>query len=153
MGRTELPEWVLKWKKPGTTVKCIGGSYYLYKATSKRVPGKAWPVSVQTYVGRITEGGVAEAGVRIEPSLTRAATLRELSDSCPEGCGDEIFILVDGRWHLTLVGDAVRTRLESDGIVEDGVLAVNEGSDAQEGSGACRAVGACKRGHEAAGRV
>ena len=130
MKRTELPEWVLKWKKPGTTVKCIGGSYYLYKATSKRVHGKAWPVSVQTYVGRITEGGVAEAGVRIEPSLVRAAMLKELTDTWPEGCGEEIFILIDGRWHLTLVDDARRSRLERAGIVEDGVLAVKEGTDA-----------------------
>ena len=140
MKRTELPEWVLKWKKPGTTVKCIGGSYYLYKATSKRVPGKAWPVSVQTYVGRITEAGVVEAGVRIEPSLVRAAMLKELTDIWPKGCEEEIFILIDGKWHLTLVDDARRSQLERAGIIKDGVLAVKEGTDAQEGSGACGIV-------------
>ena len=35
-----LPEWVQKYREAGTTIKTIGGNYYLYRVTSKRVPGK-----------------------------------------------------------------------------------------------------------------
>ena len=49
------PQWVLKHKKPGTTVKQIGKNYYLYFASSHREPEKKYPVSVQTYIGKITE--------------------------------------------------------------------------------------------------
>ena len=34
------PEWVQKYREKGTTVKKKGDAYYLYKRTSKRVPGK-----------------------------------------------------------------------------------------------------------------
>ncbi len=53
-----LPEWVEKYKTAGTTIKKINGGYYLYAATSKREVGKKYPVSVQTYIGRITEDGL-----------------------------------------------------------------------------------------------
>lgn len=52
------PEWVQKHRTRGTTVKKKGDSYYLYKRTSKRVPGKKYPQSVDTYIGLITPDGV-----------------------------------------------------------------------------------------------
>ena len=40
------PEWVQKYRMRGMTVKKKGESYYLYKRTSKRVPGKKYPQPV-----------------------------------------------------------------------------------------------------------
>lgn len=52
------PDWVQKHRTKGTTVKKKGESYYLYKRTSKRVPGKKYPQPVDTYIGLITPEGV-----------------------------------------------------------------------------------------------
>ena len=52
------PEWVQEYRTRGMTVKKKGESYYLYKRTSKRVPGKKYPQPVDTYVGLITPNGV-----------------------------------------------------------------------------------------------
>lgn len=67
MPKTEkkYPEWVQKQRKKGTTVKEKGGRYYLYKRTSRRVPGKKYPQPVDTYIGVITPEGVIEANRRI----------------------------------------------------------------------------------------
>lgn len=50
-------------KKHGSLeVKKIKDRHYLYKATSKRVPGKKWPVKVTgEYIGKITPQGLVEA--------------------------------------------------------------------------------------------
>ena len=42
----------------------MGNNYYLYKHTSKRVPGKKYPVPVDTYLGIITPEGVVKSGKR-----------------------------------------------------------------------------------------
>ena len=55
------PEWVQKHRTRGMTVKKKGDSYYLYKRTSKRVPGKKYPQPVDTYVGLITPDGVIQS--------------------------------------------------------------------------------------------
>ena len=56
------PEWVQKYRARGMTVKKKGDAYYLYKRTSKRVPGKKYPQPVDTYVGLITPEGIIESG-------------------------------------------------------------------------------------------
>lgn len=58
--RTEIvyPEWVQEHRTKGTTVKKVGNNYYLYKRTSKRVPGKKYPQPVDTYIGMITPDGI-----------------------------------------------------------------------------------------------
>ena len=58
------PEWVQVHRKKGTTVKKKGDAYYLYKRTSKRVPGKKYPQPVDTYIGLITPDGVIESHKR-----------------------------------------------------------------------------------------
>ena len=40
--------------------KIVGNNYYLYKRTSKRVPGKKYPQPVDTYIGMITPDGIIE---------------------------------------------------------------------------------------------
>ena len=58
------PDWVNAYKEKGTSVKKVGSEYYLYRATSKRVPGKKYPQPVEEYIGRITREGVIRTNVR-----------------------------------------------------------------------------------------
>jgi hypothetical protein len=58
------PDWVTEHRKPGTSVKKVGDSYYLYKTTSVRIPGKKNPQPKSEYIGRITRNGVEASGVR-----------------------------------------------------------------------------------------
>ena len=55
------PDWVQEKRTRGTTVKKKGDTYYLYKRTSKRVPGKKYPQPVDTYIGIITPEGVIKS--------------------------------------------------------------------------------------------
>ena len=40
MAQKVYPDWVQEQRTKGTTVKKSGNNYYLYKHTSRRVPGK-----------------------------------------------------------------------------------------------------------------
>jgi len=61
---SKYPDWVNAFKKKGTSVKKVGNEYYLYSATSKRVPGKKYPQPVEKYIGIITREGVVKSKVR-----------------------------------------------------------------------------------------
>jgi hypothetical protein len=61
---SRYPDWVNAHKVKGTSVKQVGNEYYLYAATSRRVPGKKYPQPVETYIGKITKEGVVETKVR-----------------------------------------------------------------------------------------
>jgi hypothetical protein len=58
------PDWVNQHKTKGSTVKKVGNSYYLYKSTSKRVPGKKYPQPIQQFLGTITIDGFVQSMVR-----------------------------------------------------------------------------------------
>lgn len=58
------PDWVNQHKEKGTSVKRVGNSYYLYKSTSKRVPGMKYPQPVQQFLGTITPDGLVKSVVR-----------------------------------------------------------------------------------------
>ena len=82
------PDWVQAQRTRGTTVKKKGDNYYLYKRTSRRVPGK-YPQPVDTYIGIITPEGVIKsekkkislAGIEVkEFGFSRA-----IWQLCPEG--------------------------------------------------------------------
>lgn len=115
-----LPEWVEQHKKPGTTIKKIGKNYYLYYATSKRVPGKNYPVCEQTYIGKITENGIVQDRVAINISKTRACQLRELIPGMEGRMGDVIALYVKKEWVCTLTEKAVMDELEERGLCHDG---------------------------------
>jgi len=51
------PEWVQQQRTKGTTVKKVGNTYYLYKRTSKRVPGKKNTVFPRQYGIRVRMTG------------------------------------------------------------------------------------------------
>ena len=91
------PDWVQAQRTRGTTVKKKGDNYYLYKRTSRRVPGKKYPQPVDTYIGIITPEGVIKsekkkislAGIEVkEYGFSKAVW-----QLCPEGwkkpLGDE----------------------------------------------------------------
>jgi len=61
---SNYPDWVNAFKEKGTSVKKVGNEYYLYRSTSKRVPGKKYPQPVQEYIGTITKKGVVRSNVR-----------------------------------------------------------------------------------------
>ena len=61
---SNYPDWVNAFKEKGTSVKKVGNEYYLYRSTSKRVPGKKYPQPVQEYIGIITKEGVIKTNVR-----------------------------------------------------------------------------------------
>lgn len=70
-GKT-YPDWVQEYRARGTTVKKKGEKYYLYKRTSRRVPGKKYPQPVDTYIGVITPEGVLKSDKK-KVTLTEAA--------------------------------------------------------------------------------
>lgn len=89
INKTVYPEWVQNYRTQGTTVKKIGNTYYLYKRTSKRVPGKKYPQPVDTYIGIITPEGVIESKKK-KFSLTGVEVKeygfsKVLWELCPEG--------------------------------------------------------------------
>lgn len=87
--KTVYPEWVQSYRTRGKTVKKVGNAYYLYKRTSKRVPGKKYPQPVDTYIGVITPQGIIESGKK-KRSLT-GIEVKEYGFSrtlwllCPQG--------------------------------------------------------------------
>lgn len=86
---TVYPEWVQQQRTKGTTVKKVGNTYYLYKRTSKRVPGKKYPQPVDTYIGIITPDGIIER--KRQQLATTSIKVKEYGfskavwDSCPDG--------------------------------------------------------------------
>lgn len=82
------PEWVQQQRIKGTTVKKVGNTYYLYKRTSKRVPGKKYPQPVDTYIGIITPDGII--GRKRRQLATTSIKVKEYGfskavwDSCPD---------------------------------------------------------------------
>ena len=88
------PEWVQAYRTRGTTVKKKGDSYYLYKRTSKRVPGKKYPQPVDTYIGVITPDGVIETRKKkLELSdieVWEYGYSKALWELCPRGWKDAL---------------------------------------------------------------
>ena len=61
---SKYPDWVNAFKEKGTSIKKVGNEYYLYKSTSKRVPGKKYPQPIYEYIGIITKEGVIRTKVK-----------------------------------------------------------------------------------------
>lgn len=54
----EYPDYVKRFRPKGTIVKRVNDTYYAYYATSKRVPGKKYPVQIiRGLAGKIDESG------------------------------------------------------------------------------------------------
>ena len=61
---SKYPDWVNAFKEKGTSVKKVGNEYYLYSATSRRIPGKKYPQPIEEYIGVITKDGVIRSNVK-----------------------------------------------------------------------------------------
>lgn len=103
------PEWVEKIRKENkVSVKESKGFYYAYKCTSVKVEGKPYPVSKQTYVGRITEDGIIPAiTLSFTPLKTEASTIGDIfsldniEESDKSIIKDIIIIKARKVWYLT----------------------------------------------------
>lgn len=90
MPKTEktYPDWVQKYRIRGTTVKKKGENYYLYKRTSRRVPGKKYPQPVDTYIGVITPEGVIKSDKKkvtlTDASVKEFGFSRAVEVLCPQ---------------------------------------------------------------------
>lgn len=68
-----------------TTIKKIKDNYYLYKATSKYSKEKGYPISIQKYIGKITENGVVEpVRVSFTPGFDKIILVSSLLDNIKE---------------------------------------------------------------------
>lgn len=91
------PDWVQAYRTRGKTVKKKGDSYYLYKRTSRRVPGKKYPQPVDTYIGIITPEGIITTNKKkvtlTEIEVWEYGFSKAIWDLCPDGwkkpLGDE----------------------------------------------------------------
>lgn len=117
-----IPEWVLKQKRPGTTVKQIGDSYYLYSCTSKRIPDKSYPVSVQSYIGKITKSGVINEKASLLAQNTEAGLLKDLVKGLDARFDKVIVLKICDSWVLTKTSPDLVTELEKKGICHDGKI-------------------------------
>ena len=98
VSQQSYPDWVRAFRTRGTVVKKVNERYYLYKRTSKRIPGKKYPQPVDTYIGLITENGVVKADKNLIPvnepcivkeyGFSRALLLR-CPDNWKKAAGDE----------------------------------------------------------------
>lgn len=86
-GKT-YPDWVQEYRTRGTTVKKKGEKYYLYKRTSRRVPGKKYPQPVDTYIGVITPEGVLKSDKKkvtlTDASVKEFGFSRAVESLCPQ---------------------------------------------------------------------
>ncbi len=82
MAEKVYPEWVQKQKTKGTSVRKVGNNYYLYKHSSKRVPGKKNPVPSDTYIGRITPEGIVKSNTKKVTADNSEIIVREYGYSC-----------------------------------------------------------------------
>lgn len=124
-----LPEWVNRQKKPGCTVKKIGGNYYLYYATSKYDPEKRYPVPIQTYIGKITPEGIVSERVSIAIGQTKAGRLGELVPGLPKELNDIVLLRVKGEWYYTQTNAEVTQELIKRGLWHCGKLCFGVSSD------------------------
>lgn len=85
----KYPDWVQEQRVRGTTVKKKGDTYYLYKRTSRRVPGKKYPQPVDTYIGIITPEGVIKSEKKKYPlvgyEVREYGFFKAVWQFCPEG--------------------------------------------------------------------
>lgn len=115
-----FPDWVEKYKTVGTTIKHIGNNYYLYHATSKYVPDKPYPISQQTYIGKITPDGVISERFSINPKKTEACQLGMLVDGLGPPLSELIVLKIKGSWYYTKMDRNTISMLKEMNLYDDG---------------------------------
>lgn len=70
MKKIDYPEWVKPFDKKGHTIRIVKGAYWLFQVSSRRVPGKKYPVTSQTFIGIIDrEKGLIPKKVSIQDTV------------------------------------------------------------------------------------
>lgn len=121
-----FPEWVEKYRAAGTTIKKIGNNYYLYHATSRYVQGKSYPVSQQTYIGKITPEGVVSERVSINPQKTEACRLGTLVENLDSSLGDLIVLKIKGSWYYTKLDRNTVSKLKEMKLYDNGKVVFSD---------------------------
>lgn len=117
------PDWVQQYRERGTTIKKKGDSYYLYKRTSKRVPGKKYPQPVDTYIGVITPEGVVRTQKK-KVTLTDIEVLeygfsKALMELCPQGWKDAVGDEWEDLLRLIIYRQSGRTYLQKGYVMRE----------------------------------
>lgn len=106
----KYPDWVIKHKQKGTTIRYVNGNYYVYKVHSERRKDKPYPVLVQDeFLGTITEDGfIASKNKLID--ITNIETLclvdtkylfKEEYDSSELDVLRKVYLVkVQGKWYF-----------------------------------------------------
>lgn len=76
------PDWVEKHHSPNTTIREVNGNYYLYSCTSKYIKGKKYPLTIQKYIGKISEeeGLIKPETISFIPEKDNLVQLRDEFD-------------------------------------------------------------------------
>ena len=83
---------------------------------------KKYPVSVQIYIGKITEQGVISERVSISVVDTEASLISDLVPDLPEEFSNIIAIKIKKEWVFTKTDKKLIKKLEKKGIVKDGTI-------------------------------
>ena len=76
------PEWVEKQRKPGTSIHCIRGKYYLYEVTSVYDKEKKRARAItKGYLGRITEEGLIPPRAKQQKESENSFSVKEYGAS------------------------------------------------------------------------
>lgn len=81
MRQRDFPEWARRVKEQyqGTQLRRVGNNIYLYAVTSRRIPGKKYPVLFQSYMGIVTQAGLVEPqSFQFRPMETEVCLLENL---------------------------------------------------------------------------
>ena len=113
MKQSEFPEWAQKIKEEsnGNVLRMSGGKIYLYRSTSRRIPGHKYPVAKEEYLGVVTPTGLLPAdSFQFFPLMTEVGYLKEIFPL--EYDNDDLAIInrvvvinKSGRWMLPKISE------------------------------------------------
>ena len=122
MKKDSFPTWVVKQQRPATTIKKIGDNYYLYYASSVYDPAKKKAKAVQSYLGKITESGVINDRIMINPGKCEVIKLGLLVSDISKDL-KKLDVLKTGKAYYLLKSDQRKIdKLIKKGIYENGKI-------------------------------
>ena len=113
MKQSDFPSWAqrIKEESNGNVLRKSGEKIYLYRSTSRRVPGRKYPVASEEYLGIVTPAGLIPAeSFQFFPLLTEIRYLKEVFPL--EYSKDDLDIVKhivvvnkNGRWMLPRINE------------------------------------------------
>ena len=122
MKKSEFPDWVLRNKRPCTTIKKIGNNYYLYYASSLYDPVKKGPKAVQYYIGKISKDGVISDRILIDPGKCQTFKLADLFIDIDDDLKDLDVLKAKNACYLLKCDQKKIDKLIMKGLYEDGKI-------------------------------